>query len=762
MTSSGPVRNALHPFAMPRAVALLRGALVGAVVLAALGLLTDPGGAAGWAVEYLLMPFIPAAAALMCAARAALIVRERAAWATIAIGVTLFAAAYIYWSVSLRHQSAPPYPSVADAGWLAFYPLSYLGLGLLVRSRVVRFQGSVWLDGLIGGLAIASIGAAVILPVVLDSSGGSLAVVATNLAYPLADLLMLGVISAVLFFTGLRPGKVWLMIGAGFGSIAVADVIYLFALADGTYQPGTILDLLWPAGLAIIALSSWEHHRRSSAVLVESWRTLAVPSTLSLAALCILVYGHFGEVNDFAVGLAALTVISVVLRTSLTFHELRQLTDTRRLALTDELTGLGNRRHFHASLRAMVADARRQQTSLAVLMLDLDSFKDLNDTLGHQSGDVVLEQLGGRLTQVVPRDAVVARVGGDEFAVVLGVGSSLADAEQLAGIVLRTMAERYHAHDLLLRMTGSIGIAMYPAHALDADELLQRVDLALYEAKDRPGTYSVFAPGSDASNRDRLYLAQELRDAIERDELEVFYQPQVELLSGEVPSVEALVRWRHPLRGLISPATFLPLAERTDLSRAITRSVVDQVTRQLQRWRATGTSLRVSVNLAAADLLDSGFCDELTATLTSRGLAPADVVLEITEGIVMLDGKLSHHTIGQLDHAGFALALDDFGTGHSSLSRLHDLPLSELKIDRSFVARLHVDPGAQSIIRSIIDLAENLNLRLVAEGPEDAATALLLRDLGCQFGQGFVFSRPVPADELESWLAERHSTALAL
>jgi diguanylate cyclase (GGDEF)-like protein len=456
-----------------------------------------------------------------------------------------------------------------------------------------------------------------------------------------------------------------------------------------------------------------------------------------------------------AVALAALTIATVVVRTSMTFRELRHLTESRRLALTDELTGLGNRRLFHTRLHASVAEARRQHESLAVLMMDLDSFKDLNDTLGHQSGDAVLEQVGARLEELVGPDCTVARLGGDEFGIVTPVGAGQAEAEALASRILDGLSERFHAHDLMLRLTASIGIAMFPAQAADDEELLQRVDVALYEAKERPGTYAFYSPGRDSTSRERLYLAQELRAAIERDQLEVHYQPQVQLDSGDLHAAEALVRWRHPERGLIMPGEFLPLAERTDLSRAITRTVIEQVAGQLERWRARELYFPVSINLSAADLLDDGFVAEISETLGNRGLTPADVVLEVTEGIVMADGTLGHQTLNRLHDAGFELALDDFGTGHSSLSRLHDLPLSELKIDRSFVARLRREPDARSIVRSIVDLGSNLQLRLVAEGPEDAETVALLRELGCGIGQGYHFAKPLSGEHFEQWLSQR-------
>ena len=745
--------SAANPLRVPRAVRLLRRALVALAGLAAAALVLGPAGVSAVARD-VLVPAIAAGAATVVVSRALLVRRERAAWTLIALAVALFAAAYVYWSVDLRHQAAPPYPSIADAGWLAFYPIGYVGLGLLVRSRVVRFEMSIWLDGLIGATAVAAVGSAVLLPLVLTGTSGTFAVVATNLAYPLADLLMIGIVALILSTTGYAPGRVWLLIGGGFALIAIADAVYLIELAEGTYHPGTLLDLLWPCGLTAIALSAWEPHRRISAVPLESWRTIAVPSTLALCALGVLVWGQFGTVTAVASLLAAVTIALVVARTGLTFHELRHLAESRRLALTDELTGLGNRRLFFMRTRALLADAREQGSEVALFVLDLDGFKELNDTLGHQSGDAALEQIGVRLSDASPRDAVVARLGGDEFGVAVPV-TGRETAAELATVLRAAITERLHVSDVLLQIDASFGIALFPADGGDAETLLRCADVALYQAKERSGSHAFYEAARDSTSRERLYLAQELRAGIAGGELVVHYQPQVDLATGGVGAVEALVRWNHPARGLLAPGHFLPLTERTDLARAVTRAVTEQVARDVAVWRARGLGLRVSVNIGAPDLADEAFAGDLVRMLAQAGLSPQDLVLEVTEGVVMSDRVQAGNVLGELRAAGFDLSLDDFGTGHSSLSRVHELPLAEVKIDRSFVMRMVDEPAARGIVRSVIDLAGNLGLRVVAEGVEDDAALRVLRDLRCDVAQGFHFARALPADELAAWIDAR-------
>ncbi|HYF58947.1 MAG TPA: EAL domain-containing protein [Burkholderiaceae bacterium] len=429
-----------------------------------------------------------------------------------------------------------------------------------------------------------------------------------------------------------------------------------------------------------------------------------------------------------------------------------------RLAYHDGLTGLPNRESFRLRLEAALADARGR--SVAVLMLDLDRFKHVNDVLGHAFGDRVLAGVAERLAAVA-RDAgaPLARLGGDEFALLVD-GAGAARAFELAAAIGEAMGTPIVIDGQSIDLGGALGIAAHPEHGADAATLLARAEIAMYAAKARRAGPLAYDPALDDSSAESLSLAGELREAIARDQLVLAWQPKVALRDGRIAGAEALVRWRHPVRGAVPPDRFLPFAEQSGLIREITRWVLARAVRQAAAWRDAGLSVPVAVNLSTRDLLDAALPQRVAAALAEHRLPPSMLTLEITESAIMEEPDRALQVLHSLRALGVALSIDDFGTGHASLAYLKRLPVHELKIDRSFTRTLTTDAADATIVRSTIDLGHDLGLKLVAEGIEDEATAAALRAAGCDTGQGWRWARALPADEFAAW-ARAWSAALA-
>jgi diguanylate cyclase len=447
--------------------------------------------------------------------------------------------------------------------------------------------------------------------------------------------------------------------------------------------------------------------------------------------------------GNLPVYLSTATVAVAAVRIGIAFRENTALHASRALAVTDELTGLANRRLFHRRLIEAVATEDR----LAVAMIDLDRFKELNDTLGHHAGDMLLANLGPRLVQSVGEDGLVARLGGDEFAVLLH-DAGLARAAEIGRRLAAALQQPFEIDGLEVVMDASIGAALFPQHAEDADGLLQRADVAMYQAKQARTGFQAYDPGRDRHSRERLALMAELRRALERDELVLHYQPKVELATRRVIGVEALVRWQHPVHGLRGPGAFLPHAEHTALMRPLTLHVLEKALRALAGWRADGLDLTVAVNLAVQSLLDLRTPAEVGELLAAFGLPPSALTLEVTESLLLHDPQRAGEVLLDLQEMGVRLALDDFGTGFSSLEHLKRLPVHELKIDKSFVMAMDRDPADRAIVASTAALGAALGLNVVAEGVESAKSASVLRAIGCDMAQGFHFSPPVPGEQL--------------
>jgi diguanylate cyclase (GGDEF)-like protein len=427
----------------------------------------------------------------------------------------------------------------------------------------------------------------------------------------------------------------------------------------------------------------------------------------------------------------------------------------------DALTGLPNRKYLLEALDRALGEAVGGRR-VGLFLLDLDRFKEVNDTLGHQMGDRLLEHVADRIRGALRPEDLVARLGGDEFAVLL---PSVPDAFAATDVALRiqaALAEPFRFEGVLLELEASVGIALYPDHGADVQQLQRSADVAMYLAKEARSGVEVYSSDKDRNSTTRLGLLGALRQGIEGNQLELHYQPKVSLSTGAVVGVEALVRWRHPHRGLIFPDEFIPLAEHSGLMHRLTAHVVDSALEQAARWWSVGLEIPVAVNVSARDLHATALAETVDRGLSRYGLPARAIRLELTERVLMAEPTRVADTLAALERLGVRLSLDDFGTGYSSLVLLQRLPVSEIKVDRSFVKRLSSSPDDTKIVRSIVDLAHALGIEAVAEGVEDEDVWDLLETIGCDSAQGWYVSRPLPADRATEWLLRHPSRSRAL
>jgi diguanylate cyclase (GGDEF)-like protein len=417
----------------------------------------------------------------------------------------------------------------------------------------------------------------------------------------------------------------------------------------------------------------------------------------------------------------------------------------------DILTGLPNRAWFQLRLGEAIVAARQLTLPCALLLVDLDRFKEINETLGHQAGDALLCEVGRRLTGVLPAHGMVARHGADAFVLLLS-GSDAAAAVHVAAQVTEVLTPPILLDEQEVLVGASIGVAAYPEHGLDPDTLLRRAELAMYAAKHTRGSHAIYSADQDRQSSERLALVGTLRKAIEGDQLVLYYQPKIDCRSGQLVGVEALARWQHPQLGLVQPDRFIGLAEETGLIAQLTRWALSEALRQARAWLDVGLEIPIAVNLSAFDVQEAQM-PTVIADLLGRWNVPARLLtVEITEGALLADPALALDVLQQLERLGVVAALDDFGSGYSSLGYLKQFPVHELKIDRSLVSDIAHQPRDQTIVRSTVELGHSLGLIVVAEGVEDAPTLAMLKTLGCDLAQGYFIARPMPAASLMEWV----------
>jgi diguanylate cyclase (GGDEF)-like protein len=510
---------------------------------------------------------------------------------------------------------------------------------------------------------------------------------------------------------------------------------------------------LLPRGTRDPALRSWLDRRQLRELL-------AVPLHGDSGVVGVLaVADRLGEARGFDREDVRL-LETVANHASIALRNGRLVDQLRHESSHDSLTGLPNRAHFQNQIDLLLSRLGEGE-QLAVGILDLDNFKDVNDTLGHGHGDELLQELAQRLTFAVGDEALIARLGGDEFAVAFTCGDESA-ASALAHSLVAALQEPVRLGEVDVEVGGSLGLALTGTSGTERSVLLKHADVAMYGAKQGAYDVMIYDQAADRSTPNRLTIVAQLRQAIAADTLYLHVQPKIRLSTGEVAGAEALVRWTHPELGAIPPDEFIPLAERSGLIRPLTRLVLNKAVSACATWQSCAPGVGVAVNLSVKSLGDDSLIDQIDKVLKRYKLDPQLLTLEITESSIMSDPAKTMHLLHQLRARGIALSIDDFGTGYSSLSYLRRLPVNEVKIDKSFVTTIECDPDNAAIARSIIDLARSLGLTVVAEGIENAEAAQVLGHLGCGLGQGYFFSRPIQVPDFISWLSRRLPSHAAL
>lgn len=756
MAASAPPRGDVRqrrPFSGVRGVWLVYAAMGGllAVYLVLLLLRTDAADSTwcGWLVDS-----FEAAAALLCIARG--LRRRPGRWIALTLG--LGALGWALGDIAITAESLggaePSVPSVADGFYLLFFPLTYVAIVLAMRGEVRRLSTPSWLDGGVAGLGAAAVCAEFAFHTVLKHAGGGGLAVATSLIYPVGDLLLLALIMGGTAVLSGRRKMPWVLLAGGVALNVIGDTVALFGADDPSKLLGHTVDAMaWPAALLLISMSVWLRPRPSNPLLLQKPGGFALPGLAAISGLVILVAGSVSDPNLIAVALACATLVLVGIRLAVSVAGLRTLTEERlHQSITDELTGLGNRRYLFRVLDAFFAEQAQLDVaprSLAFLFLDLNRFKEINDSFGHPAGDELLRQLGPRLNVALRACDALVRLGGDEFAVVLidiDADGAIAVAERVAA----SLDEPFDLEVVRATVGASIGIAVAPQDATDSAGLLWCADVAMYRAKSSGAAYALYDHDLDDEGH-QWRLIEELRLAVAGGQLVLHYQPQLDLHRGEVQAVEALVRWPHPRLGLIAPAKFLPIAEEAGLMDALTRWVLTQALQQCAAWRAEGRAMTVAVNVSPSSLLEPGFTDLVSESLNSCQLPPDALIIEITETSVVADFERSNQVITTLRQLGVIVSIDDFGAGFTSLAHLSSLAVGELKLDRTFITGLGIDGDRDrdlQLVRATIELGHAMGLRVVAEGIEDAATLELLSELGCDLAQGYYICTPKPADEI--------------
>ncbi len=660
----------------------------------------------------------------------------------------------VFLTIESLGGTTPAVPSLADVFYIGFYPLAYVATVQLLRTALGRLSRPNWLDGVVAGFGAAAICAAFAFHSILHAAGGSVATAATNLAYPIGDLLLLSlVIGGTVLLSG-RTTLPWFLLAAGITLNVMGDTANLFSSSTVfASRIGTDFNAVaWPASILFMSMSVWLKPRTLDPLRAQRIAGVALPSVAAFAALAILLIGYVRTISWVALWLAAVTLLIAGLRLTLSARDLRVLTEERhRQAQTDELTGLGNRRYLFHVLETFFSDYANPWTNsrnLAFLFIDLNRFKEINDSFGHPAGDELLRQLGPRISRAVPATGSVFRLGGDELAVVL-IDADSGVAEAVAEDILKEICEPFILQKMKATVGASIGIALAPSDATEAIGLTWCADTAMYRAKLGHIPYVFYDQEIDGGDQ-KLNLVEELRIAVDEGNFVLHYQPQLDLRTGEILAVEALIRWPHATLGLVPPLKFLPLAEDAGLMKELTEWVLAEALAQCAAWRASGRALIMSVNISTTNLLEVGFTELVAKLLRQNELPGNALVIEITETVIIKDFARAKAVIELLKTMGIVVSIDDFGAGFTSLAYLSSLAVGELKLDGKFITGLSGEGKERDLelVRATIQLGHDMALRVVAEGIEDEGTLELLSELGCDLAQGYFISRPMPAHKL--------------
>lgn len=682
----------------------------------------------------------------MIAVRAVRDRRRRPMLTALTAGVLLWLAGSAVLQGSATSASVR-FPSLSET----LFILSYVGLAAFVLTDTVR-RGSrdwvPWLETLVVcGAGICVAGTIVLTPIALAFDRGGLPLLLA-VVYPLLDLGLAAVVLAQLLLH--QRDRSWRTAAliAGFVLLAAADSSVVLNLASGSYTISPGLNSMWGAAFALVVGAATMRQATHPKVLRLRRRSRTLLAA-SASALVVLIVSPLDGIGLVLIPVATATIAAAGARMAIALRDAQGAAEAFRLSRTDDLTGLPNRRAVLATLD----EALRAEEPLGLMLLDLDNFKEINDSVGHATGDALLVLVAVRLREALDPRMTVARLGGDEFAVIVRDDDPLRLTET-ARSICDLLAEPQLIDGLQLCMQSSVGIAVREPRDTIATDLLRRADVAMYDAKASRAGALMYDPAQDDFSRERLRRTEQLRRGIHTGQLEMWYQPQVDAATQRVVSVEALVRWRHPTDGLMLPLSFLPDARRYGLMSELSLAVMRQVVADARRWVGAGFDFRVSMNCAPPELIGGTLLPELYSALAQAALPAGTLVVEITEDSFLADPERARVRMQELRRHGVQLAIDDYGTGFSSLSYLRDLPVQELKMDRSFVATLQTDARSRVIVDTTRQMAHAMGLRLVAEGVEDAPTAAALVAMNIDMLQGYHVAAPMPAGELTGWVQE--------
>jgi diguanylate cyclase (GGDEF)-like protein len=726
---------------------------MGATLVAFIVAMLSPGAGslAARGTLQLLVTWFPAVVCMVAVVRTRF-KRPENILATAALTASAFGFTW-YGLAFLQTGQAPKFPYLADAAVLLFYPLMLVALMVLVRRKLPGLARSVLLDSAVGALGAAALLAVILSPVIdslLTGPANSSAVIAY--LCPFFDMLIVASIAGMAALHGMNFGRRWWMFALGLVVFTAADTIYALQLSAGTFVVGTPLDAVWATAHALIAfwVAGTALPERETNTPRISLSALAVPLVATAVGIAILILSSQVTVSQLAVVLAGATLVMATI--PLAFRQLLLL----RQATTDELTGLPNRRALIADMPTRLSAGTHRS---AVLMLDLDRFKVVNDTLGHENGDELLIQVAQRLRSQLREGDLLARLGGDEFAVHLR-DCDHAEAVTVAVALKSAISEPFDLHGNTVECGIAVGIAMFPEQGRELTVLLRKADLAMYAAKAAAGGRRRETIRKDAHGGCGFPTLPELRSALILGQLILHYRPKVDLATDAVCGVEALVRWKHPALGLLPPGAFLGLAEENGLMRDLTQAVLETALDQAAVWSAQGRDLPVTVTMAPSALFDADLPGRLAGLLDARGLDPAVLLLEVTADAVMADVDRSRAVLTGLRSRGIRISIDQFETAHTSLAQLLTLPVDELKLDLSLVVPMErTQPTAT--IAPTLTLAHSLDVGVATAGLDHLRSYAELVRYGRDHSQGFYLSDPVPAAELEDRLVQAGLVPLA-
>jgi diguanylate cyclase (GGDEF)-like protein len=700
-----------------------------------------------WGCVALLVPVIP------------ILIRRRnpsalhGAWLLMGLGILLYDFADVLRLLSLAGVNPFSTTTPRNVVLVLSYGAIAIAVAIVMQQSFGSRAISVRLDGLIAGLALAAFVSTYWFHQYIEVGGRPL-VSELNIFNPILVIVLLVLLVAGLIPSHFRPDRPTLWLIIGLVTIGLGDFVALNQAATMSHLVYSLVTSSRPIGMCCLAIAAWPRvdRRGESRERFDSpWGLNLIPvifGALSIAILANAVHRTTSRATTF---MALGSLVLVVLRMVMTQSEVRQLGSSHFVdARTDHVTGLSNRRDFLEGGESKLISLGPDE-QLAVVLVDLDGFKEVNDSLGHAQGDELLKIVGRRFAKIIGDRGPMARTGGDEFACTLLIEND-ADSIAIANELARALAEPVSLDGTKVRVSASIGVGIWPQHGTTHAELVRSADVAMYEAKRSRDAVHVYSHGIDNNTKERLAMIGDLRTAIERRRLTLHFQPTRHVLTGSVYGVEALVRWQHPTLGLLQPDEFIPLAEKAGLIMPLTRTVLDLAIYELSQLLRSGYSLQMSVNISQWDLMDPQLPESISRMLEWHHVPADRLVLEVTESCLTQDPALAKRSLERLRSLGVKISIDDFGVGYSSMSQLLELPVDELKIDKSFVLALDTDSRAISLIRSMIEMARALGLTIVAEGIESSRAYDALSIVGADVIQGNFVAYPLTSADLVVFL----------